>query len=244
MECNNTLTHCDLSDLRCGQTYSVSVFAVDDSCSSAVSDKAYVKTGMVSTFVSESCQYHCFFAHLDLERKKPSYCVFETLRLQLFCHINLSCCYNYFGPNNNNNAVLFSSPLPLSLSSSAPCAPQDVHVEAQCADGAMVVSWSANPDAEYFHVEAVSNTGARHHCNNSGTACTIANLPCGRSYNLSVLSVRGGCEGKPSAVVETSTGKAVVCSLVESKTRCDGDLQPQFKGAQSSKWQLNCAASG
>lgn len=61
MECNNTLTHCDLSDLRCGQTYSVSVFAVDESCSSAVSDMAYVKTGMVSTFVSESCQYHCFF---------------------------------------------------------------------------------------------------------------------------------------------------------------------------------------
>ncbi|XP_075901618.1 uncharacterized protein fndc7b isoform X2 [Nelusetta ayraudi] len=135
VECNNTLTHCDLSDLRCGQTYSVSVFAVDESCSSAVSDMAYVKT--------------------------------------------------------------------------APCAPQDVHVEAECADGAMVVSWSANPDAEYFYVEAVSNTGARHHCNNSGTACTIANLPCGRSYNVSVLSVRGGCEGKPSAVVETSTAPCV-----------------------------------
>lgn len=47
MECNNTLTHCDLSDLQCGQTYSISVFAVDESCSSAVSDTAYVKTGMV-----------------------------------------------------------------------------------------------------------------------------------------------------------------------------------------------------
>lgn len=105
-------------------------------------------------------------------------------------------------------------------------------MEAQCADGAMVVSWSPNPDAEYFYVEAVSNTGARHHCNNSGTACTISNLPCGRSYNVSVLSVRGGCEGKPSAVVETATGKTVVCSLVVFKTRCDGDLLPQFKGAQ------------
>lgn len=49
VECNNTLTHCDLSDLQCGQTYNVSVFAVDESCSSAVSDKAYVKTGMVDS---------------------------------------------------------------------------------------------------------------------------------------------------------------------------------------------------
>lgn len=46
MDCNNTLTHCDLSDLQCGQTYSVSVFAMDESCSSAVSNKSYVKTGM------------------------------------------------------------------------------------------------------------------------------------------------------------------------------------------------------
>lgn len=82
-------------------------------------------------------------------------------------------------------------------------------MEAQCADGAMLVSWSPNPDAQYFYVEAVSNTGARHHCNSSGTTCTIASLPCGRSYNVSVLSVRGSCEGKPSAVVETSTGRCI-----------------------------------
>lgn len=73
----------------------------------------------------------------------------------------------------------------------------------------MLVSWSPNPDAQYFYVEAVSNTGAGHHCNSSGTTCAIASLPCGRSYNVSVLSVRGSCEGKPSAVVETSTGRCI-----------------------------------
>lgn len=124
------------------------------------------------------------------------------------------------------SCCLLSHSLSLPLSLTAPCAPQSVHVEAQCADGAMVVSWSPNPDAEYFYVEAVSNTGARHHCNESGTTCTIANLPCGRNYNVSVLSVRGSCEGKPSAVVETSTGKAhtVICSITEFKKTCESDL--------------------
>lgn len=88
-----------------------------------------------------------------------------------------------------------------------PCAPQDVAVDAQCADGSMVVSWSPNPDAQYFHVLAVSNTGARHHCNSSDTACTIRDLPCGRSYNVTVQSVRDDCESEPSAAVETSSGK-------------------------------------
>lgn len=105
--------------------------------------------------------------------------------------------------------------MPLSLSSSptVPCAPQDVSVDAQCANGSMVVSWSPNPDAQYFHVLAVSNTGARHHCNSSDTACTIRDLPCGRSYNVTVQSVRDDCESEPSAAVETSSGKRQAVSV-------------------------------
>lgn len=44
-ECNSTVTHCDLSDLQCGQYYHISVFGLDESCSSVESDKAYVRTG-------------------------------------------------------------------------------------------------------------------------------------------------------------------------------------------------------
>lgn len=50
-ECNNTLTHCDLDDLRCGQTYNVSVFGQDESCSSAESNTSYVRTGTEKTFI-------------------------------------------------------------------------------------------------------------------------------------------------------------------------------------------------
>lgn len=104
------------------------------------------------------------------------------------------------------SSLLFST-FPLYFSSSAPCAPQDVAVDARCADGAMIVSWSPNPDAQYFLVQAVSNTGSRHHCNSSGTACIIRNLPCGQKYNVTVLSVRDGCESEPSTMFETSSGK-------------------------------------
>uniref|UniRef100_A0A3B4UUE8 Fibronectin type-III domain-containing protein n=1 Tax=Seriola dumerili TaxID=41447 RepID=A0A3B4UUE8_SERDU len=130
-ECNNTMTHCDLSDLQCGQTYNVSVFSQDESCSSMESDKAYVRT--------------------------------------------------------------------------APCEPHNVTVDAQCAEDAITVSWSPNPDAQYFHVAAMSNTGARLYCNSTGTTCTINNLPCGQNYNVTVLSVRDGCESKKSPVVHTSS---------------------------------------
>ncbi|XP_051803703.1 fibronectin type III domain-containing protein 7-like [Acanthochromis polyacanthus] len=142
-ECNNTMTYCDLTSLQCGQTYNISVFSQDESCSSIVSDEAYVRT--------------------------------------------------------------------------APCTPQNVTVDAQCDEDAMVVSWSPNPDARYFHVAAVSNTMARLYCNSSGTMCTLNNLPCGQSYNVTVLSVRDDCESKPSRVVETSS---VPCVPMNAK----GDL--------------------
>ncbi|XP_040040842.2 uncharacterized protein fndc7b [Gasterosteus aculeatus] len=135
-ECNNTATYCDLSELQCGKTYNVSVFAQDESCSSVQGDAAYVRT--------------------------------------------------------------------------APCAPQDVAIDAQCDNGALAVSWSPNPDVQYFHVAAVSSTGGRLHCNSSGTACTMRDLPCGQHYNVTALSVaRSGCESTPSAVVETSTAPCV-----------------------------------
>lgn len=48
VECNSTSTHCDLSHLQCGQKYNISVFGLDESCSSVESDKAYMRTGNVN----------------------------------------------------------------------------------------------------------------------------------------------------------------------------------------------------
>lgn len=70
----------------------------------------------------------------------------------------------------------------------------------------MVVSWSQTPHAQDFQVNAVSNTGGRHHCNSSGTACTIGNLQCGQTYSVTVVSVRDGCESQPSIIEKTSSG--------------------------------------
>ncbi|MEQ2170475.1 hypothetical protein GOODEAATRI_000588, partial [Goodea atripinnis] len=131
-ECNNTMTYCDLSNLQCGQTYNVSVFGLDESCSSVESNTTYVRTG------------------------------------------------------------------------------------------AMVISWSPNPDAQYFHVAVVSNTGARLYCNSSSNACTINSLPCGQHYNITVLSVRDTCESKPSAVVATSSGPCALEAL-SATVECNSD---------------------
>lgn len=161
IECNSTTTRCDLSHLQCGQKYNISVFGLDESCSSLESEKAYMRTG-------------------NVKKKPPRY-------------------YNKY-------CIYLEEYIPLPLPLSAPCAPQDVDVISQCPDGSMVVSWSQNPDALHFRVVAVSNTGAGHHCNSSGTACSLESLPCGQNYSVSVVSVMDSCESESSSIVETSSG--------------------------------------
>lgn len=56
-ECNSTATHCDLSDLQCGQNYNISVFGLDESCSSVESDKAYMRTGNVKKETTKKLHY-------------------------------------------------------------------------------------------------------------------------------------------------------------------------------------------
>ena len=49
-ECNSSLTQCDLEDLQCGQNYSISVYALDESCSSVESNRAYLRRGNVTIY--------------------------------------------------------------------------------------------------------------------------------------------------------------------------------------------------
>lgn len=94
-----------------------------------------------------------------------------------------------------------------SFSSSAPCAPQGVTVNEMCAEATTTISWDANPDVDYFHVLAISNSGARLYCNSTGTSCTLSNLPCGQQYEITVLAIRDDCESQPSTMVSSYSGK-------------------------------------
>lgn len=60
VECNSTATHCDLSELQCGQNYNISVFGLDDSCSSLESDKAHVHTGNVKKEATKKMTLICY----------------------------------------------------------------------------------------------------------------------------------------------------------------------------------------
>ncbi|XP_051768188.1 uncharacterized protein fndc7rs1 isoform X1 [Ctenopharyngodon idella] len=82
----------------------------------------------------------------------------------------------------------------------APCPPQNVSANMQCDSGSVQVSWSPTVDASQFRVEMQSQiTGVISSCNSTNTQCSIAHLPCGESFNISVVALRGSCQSQPSS---------------------------------------------
>ncbi|XP_041862145.1 fibronectin-like [Melanotaenia boesemani] len=220
-ECNSTKTGCKLPSMHCGQVYNLTVTAKDGRCDNS---HAYLNLKSVPcrpTSVKASLNCHLNSASVTWEQASGalSYVAVgvtadrnyraECNNTLTYCDLsNLQCGQTYnvkvFSQDESCSSVE-SEKAPVRT---APCPPQNVSIDVKC-DKTMVVSWSPNPDAQYFHVVAVSNTGARLYCNSTDTNCTISNLPCGQRYNVSVLSVRDACESKPSVVVETCSAPCV-----------------------------------
>ncbi|XP_074491158.1 uncharacterized protein fndc7b [Sebastes fasciatus] len=222
IQCNSTATSCQLPNMHCGQLYNLTVTAQDGQCDNSraylnlqsvpcrpTNVKADLRCYSNSAAVtwepaSGALSYHAVGVTADGSHQS------ECNNTMTYCDLtDLQCGQTYNVSVFGRDEACSSVESDKAYVRTAPCTPQNVTVDVQCDDEAMTVSWSPNPDAQYFHVAAVGNHGARLYCNSSGTACTLSDLPCGQHYNVTVQSVRDDCESKPSAVVETSSAPCV-----------------------------------
>ncbi|XP_061884565.1 uncharacterized protein LOC133635404 [Entelurus aequoreus] len=172
MECNNTAPSCQLPSMHCGQLYNLTVTAQDGRCDNS---RAYFNLQSAPcrpTNVSASVQCHSNAAAVAWERAggAVSYLAVavasdgshrtECNDTTTYCDMSpLLCGHTYnvsvFGQDESCSAVESD----MTFVQTAPCPPLDVAVESLCEEMAISVSWSANPDAQYFHAMAVSQTG-------------------------------------------------------------------------------------
>lgn len=104
---------------------------------------------------------------------------------------------------------------------SAPCPPHNVSANVQCDSGSVLVSWSPAVDASQFRVEIESqSTGVISSCNSTNTQCSIAHLPCGESFNISVVALRGSCQSQASSGFNIASGWTL--TLECSQLQMDG----------------------
>ncbi|XP_071200535.1 mucin-3B [Salvelinus alpinus] len=224
-QCDSNATSCRLPNMHCGQQYNLTVTAQDGSCDNS---NAYLTLQSVPcnpTNVQASLQCLSNSAAVTWERASGAvlYQAVGTTdgghqamcnNSQTHCDLSgLQCGQTYNVTVVSEDDTCSSVDSDKAQVRTAPCPSQDVAVDVQCAAGSMMVTWSANPNAESFHVTAVTSGSADLSCDSRGhpikTGCSIENLPCGHLYSVTVTSIRGGCKSKVSGAVAVSSAPCV-----------------------------------
>ncbi|XP_016319981.1 serine-rich adhesin for platelets-like [Sinocyclocheilus anshuiensis] len=249
--CNNTVTHCDIPNLQCGQEYSITVMGMNGVCMGPAS--------LPFTLVSAPCHNTGIQASLDCRTNSAliswtpgnGSLSFNAI-LQSFqdpqkhncftngssCSISsLPCGQHYNISVTGYGRTCSTSSKTLVTLDTAPCVPTQVNVSLSCGSDTASVSWAASSGlVSYYTVTAVDDNGQTLTCNSSSTSCDISGLLCGQVYNVSVTAMSVDCTGQRSEVRRINTAPCAPQSVVSQLLDCrTGDVQISWqssKGAQ------------
>ncbi|XP_016305113.1 fibronectin type III domain-containing protein 7-like [Sinocyclocheilus anshuiensis] len=249
--CNNTVTHCDIPNLQCGQEYSITVMGMNGDCMGPASQPV--------TLVSAPCPNTGIQASLDCSTNSAliswtpgnGSLSFNAI-LQSFqdpqkhncftngssCSISsLPCGQHYNISVTGHGQTCSTSSKTLVTLDMAPCVPTQVNVSLSCGSDTASVSWAASSGlVSYYTVTAVDDNGHTLTCNSSSTSCDISGLACGQAYNVSVTAMSVDCTGQRSDVRRINTAPCAPQSVVSQLLDCQtGDVQISWqssKGAQ------------
>ncbi|XP_056379485.1 uncharacterized protein LOC130275479 isoform X3 [Hyla sarda] len=215
--CNTTTTNCSYLSLQCGQTYNVSVMAVNDKCDSVLSP--------LSTFETAPCQPQGLITDLDCSSQIASmswevsdgaqgYTVFiedtdgavsPYTPSTFFRSDVLACGRTYMFSVVAIGGTCNSSRSLTMREYSAPCAPLNVTYIRNCPTSMASVTWSASEGAVMYSVMATAAGGLETSCNSTDTSCWLMGLDCGLSYNVKVEAVGQMCASNTSSLVVLNT---------------------------------------
>ncbi|XP_069593413.1 uncharacterized protein [Ranitomeya imitator] len=210
--CNTTTTQCSYPSLQCGQSYNVSVVAVNDACDSVLS--------AVSTFETAPCQPQGLTADLDCSSQTASIVWKEsdgariyTLMIEgingdvssytttstFFTSNVLACSQTYgFSVLAIGGTCNSSKSLPV-YENTAPCSPLNVTYRRNCPTSMASVTWSPSAGAVMYHVTGTDTGGLEIDCHSANTNCSLTGLTCGLSYNVKVEAVGQKCSSNSSS---------------------------------------------
>ncbi|KAJ0065689.1 hypothetical protein NL108_016242 [Boleophthalmus pectinirostris] len=219
-QCNSTETTCQLEDLVCGQTYSITATALDDQCNSETSAETELKTepcpptGLVA---SVDCASNSAVLAWDSTANAVSYraqavsssghTVSCDAGAALNCNLeDLECgqSYNFTVIASDGNCESAESEAITFYS--APCAVTSVINTVDCDSDSLTTSWtSADPSLNYT-VKAESSDGSVELCETEQSTCVLSGLPCGQSYTVTVIPTSSTCTGQSSTPQVVNTG--------------------------------------
>ncbi|XP_016331309.1 uncharacterized protein LOC107680061 [Sinocyclocheilus anshuiensis] len=220
-ETSGPVTHCTLSDLICGDNYTVQVIAAGDECSSLPSQAEIFRTVPCAPEVTATT-LECYSDSVllqwtptdgsisyNVDARTPEGLVSTCSSNSTNCELRgLACGQTYNVTMVSYDGHCHSMPGTALTVASVPCPPENVESNLLCSSNSAHVQWNPGSGAESFEVHAISTDGQMTGCDSTNTSCVMPNLVCGSIYNVSVLAIGHHCNVSRS---EITTLHSVPC---------------------------------
>ncbi|XP_051515678.1 uncharacterized protein LOC127418869 [Myxocyprinus asiaticus] len=207
------VSHCILSNLICGEIYTVQVVAVGDECSSLPSQAAHFRTVPCAPVVT-AAHLDCYTDSVLLQWTPITGSVSYTADARTLggltstcssnstnCELNgLTCGQTYSVTVVSYDGECHSTRGPALEVPSVPCPPQDVQLSWLCSSNSAFVQWINGTGAESYEVHAISTEGHMTGCSSTNTSCVLPYLTCGSEYNVSVVAFGHQCNVSKSTI--------------------------------------------
>ncbi|KAK7945711.1 hypothetical protein WMY93_001439 [Mugilogobius chulae] len=217
--CYNTEPTCEMKNLKCGETYSVSVMGTNAYCNSLPSASANFQTAScppTNVVAERNCTNNQASISWESHHATGSYtaviedgegdrynCTSSTVNSCIIPSPPCGKTYSVTVTYNYGNCSLTSTPVSMD---SVPCQPENVTADVTCITGELTVTWTSPTPAEKYMTEITGGTPSQTiFCNSNETQCLQEGLDCGSSYEVTVYSLHGSCSSLPSSQFTVQT---------------------------------------
>lgn len=87
-----------------------------------------------------------------------------------------------------------------------PCPPESVRPVLDCVTNTAWVDWQARSGADFYIVQAFEGEEHRSGCETVTQSCSLTELSCGATYNITVIAANSVCNVSESAVTQLKAG--------------------------------------
>ncbi|XP_053549799.1 uncharacterized protein LOC128641237 [Bombina bombina] len=232
LTCNTTEQSCGISAVECGRSYSASVEAFNNQCSSGASFPFTVTTApcVPTNFHSSlDCDSHKVSVLWDSARGTDKYTVkaYNGQNETSCVTANTSCEFNDLMCDSSYEITIISSSETCNSTRNGslqvktiPCAPHVLEAFAACENNSAFVYWDLSSNARSYTVRMEEDSTV--FCNTTDTVCEIQGLHCGSNYTATVWADDGTCRRPSSSGMAFRTAPCVP-QIVTSAVMCEQD---------------------
>lgn len=181
LRCMTEKSSCMLTNLQCGQQYTVTVKAMSSTCEGNSSEPEIVNSGK---FV---CWPECVKQIKPRQRQKAR--SHSVVNVSLLLPVPLMCLFA-------TNTVF-----------SVPCVPADVQGMVECSTNTLQASWNKTAGAASYVSTLKGAGGFSSSCRSANQTCLFPDLQCAQTYMFSVVAMNDRCNSSESEMISAKTGK-------------------------------------